>query len=181
MRISDTIRTALQSLGRRKVRTVLTSIGVFVGILTIVTMVSLGVGIQKQVTDTIKQLGLETIFVSPEVRTSPGQSNASALQHPDKPINSEAVAQLQKLDGVSSVEVILSLPSIPDMTIAVDGKTFGLTIPERPAQSRLFNPTGAPPLAGKVLENTADARGVVLTQRLLQSAGFTQSQFEGLV
>jgi ABC-type antimicrobial peptide transport system permease subunit len=67
------------------------------------------------------------------------------------------------------------------MTIAVDGKTFALSIPERPAQSRLFNPSGAPPLAGKTLENTADARGVVLTSRLLQAAGFTQSQFEGLI
>ncbi len=45
MTFGDMARSALSNLGRRKVRTVLTSIGVIVGILTIVTMVSLGVGL----------------------------------------------------------------------------------------------------------------------------------------
>src|SRR3982751_2762341 len=80
MRLSDTLLTATQNLGRRKVRTVLTSIGVFVGILTIVTMVSLGVGIQKQITDTIKQLGLETVWVGPVVDRQPG-----GAPHPLRP------------------------------------------------------------------------------------------------
>ena len=83
MRLEDTVLTATQNLGRRKVRTLLTSIGVFVGILTIVTMVSLGIGIQKQITDTIKELGLETVFVSPRVERQPaGASNPFARQKP---------------------------------------------------------------------------------------------------
>src|SRR4051794_31550260 len=66
MRVSDFLATGTRNMGRRKVRTVLTSIGVWVGILTIVTMVSAGVAAQNQITDTIKQLGLETVFVSPQ-------------------------------------------------------------------------------------------------------------------
>src|SRR6476646_1746679 len=120
MRINDTIRTALQNLGRRKVRTVLTSIGVFVGILTIVTMVSLGVGVQKQVTDTIKQLGLETVFVSPKVTNQPtGAYNPFARQTPDKPLTSDAVAQIAKVPGVKSVGVLLELPAAPEMSLTV--------------------------------------------------------------
>ena len=45
----------------------LTSIGVWVGILTVVTMVSLGIGLQTQITDIIKQWGLETVFVAPQM------------------------------------------------------------------------------------------------------------------
>src|SRR5437868_12402149 len=106
MKLTDIIRTALQNLGRRKVRTVLTSIGVFVGILTIVTMVSLGIGVQKQVTDTIEQLGLETVFVSPKVDRQPtGAYNPFARQTPDKPLTPDAIASLQKLPGVKSVGV----------------------------------------------------------------------------
>src|SRR5436190_6961639 len=101
MRLTDIIRTATQNLGRRKVRTVLTSIGVFVGILTIVTMVSLGIGVQKQITDTIKELGLETVFVGPKTPAQPaGTFNPYARQSPHKPLNPTAVDALSKLQGV---------------------------------------------------------------------------------
>src|SRR4051812_12010894 len=95
MKLRDTIVTALQNLGRRKVRTVLTSVGVFVGILTIVTMVSLGIGIQAQITDTIREFGLQTVFVLPKVPSQPaGAYNDLARQRPQKPLNPEAIAQL---------------------------------------------------------------------------------------
>ncbi|MEO8287691.1 MAG: ABC transporter permease [Chloroflexota bacterium] len=182
MKFSDTFLTATQNLGRRKVRTVLTSIGVFVGIITIVTMVSLGIGIQKQVTDTIKQLGLETIFVSPNVQRAPaGTFNPSARLHPEKPLNTAAVDNIGKLNGVASVEVFMSLPSIPEMTLTIDGKTFPIGFTERAPQSRLFTGAVAGPLAGEALENRPDAHGVVLSSRLLQGAGYAQAQFAGLV
>ena len=48
MKFRDVLATSFSNLGRRKVRTVLTAIGVWVGILTIVTMISLGTGLQTQ-------------------------------------------------------------------------------------------------------------------------------------
>src|SRR3989441_13162055 len=105
MLLIDIIRPATKNHGRRKVRTVLTSIGVFVGILTIVTMVSLGIGVQKQVTDTIKALGLETVFVNPKVARQPaGAYNPFARQRPDKPLTPDAVERLKSINGVKSVE-----------------------------------------------------------------------------
>src|SRR6476659_11115060 len=101
MKLSDTLLTSTQNLGRRKVRTVLTSIGVFVGILTIVTMVSLGIGIQKQITDTIKSLGLETVFVSPTTeRAAAGTFNDFSRPKVDVPLTSDAIDKLKKLNGV---------------------------------------------------------------------------------
>ena len=47
MKISDLISMCLQNLSRRKIRTVLTTMGVVIGTCSIVVMISLGVGLQK--------------------------------------------------------------------------------------------------------------------------------------
>jgi putative ABC transport system permease protein len=47
------------------VRTVLSAVGVTVGILTIVTMVSLGTGVQREIVQAFTSVGLETIEVRP--------------------------------------------------------------------------------------------------------------------
>lgn len=181
MRLSDTVLTATQNLGRRKVRTVLTSIGVFVGILTIVTMVSLGVGIQKQVTDTIKEFGLETVIVNPNYKASPsGSFSPTARQRPDLPLNPAAIKQFENMAGVASVDVLISLPVAPEMTLTVDGKTFPIATRDRNPAERLFS-RKVNILAGKALSDAPGTRGIMLSDRLLRGAGFTQEQFAGLI
>lgn len=181
MKLTDTFISATQNLGRRKVRTILTSIGVFVGIITIVTMVSLGIGIQKQVTDTIKELGLETVFVSPNIESAPpGANNPFARQRPEKALNSEAIDRIAKLTGVVSVEVQLSLPAVPEMTLSIGDKTFPIVVRDQNQAARLFN-NDPIVLAGTKLPTTADARGMVLNRRLLQGAGYKASDFAGLI
>ncbi len=181
MRISDTILSATQNLGRRKVRTLLTSIGVFVGILTVVTMVSLGIGIQKQITDTIKAFGLETVFVSPLTdRQSPGAISEAARPHYDKPLTPAVIQQLRALQGVASIEITFDLPEAPETTLTVDGKTFPIVVRNEDPQERIFT-SQETTLAGKPLPDTPEARGLVLSQRLLTGAGYTQQQFASLV
>jgi putative ABC transport system permease protein len=65
MNLNDLLRTSFTNLGRRKVRTVLTSIGVVVGILTIVTMVSLGIGVRIEINKQFEAIGLERLFIRP--------------------------------------------------------------------------------------------------------------------
>ncbi len=82
MRFADMLGNSLASLRRRKVRTLLTSVGVFVGILTIVTMVSAGIGTEQQVTSSLNGLGFETILVNPKYPSdsdSPSNIPASPL------------------------------------------------------------------------------------------------------
>jgi ABC-type lipoprotein release transport system permease subunit len=68
----DLAKTSLRNLGRHKVRTLLSAVGVTVGILTIVTMVSLGVGVQQETARVFREAGLEQVRVHPatEQRTS---------------------------------------------------------------------------------------------------------------
>ncbi len=191
MRISDTVLTGVQNLGRRKVRTVLTSIGVFVGIMTIVTMVSLGVGIQQQITDTIKAFGLETVFITPRLEASLGGGSGSdgaggggfnpfMRQRPEKPITPADIQRIQHMQGVKSVEVIVSMPLIPEMTLTIDGRTFPVVLSDSSPQARIFT-REIPMLAGQALSYTPEARGLVLTRRLLTRAGYSPEQLAGLV
>lgn len=181
MRISDTILMAMQNLGRRKVRTVLTSVGVFVGILTIITMVSLGIGIQKQITDIIKQFGLETVLVEPKVQDQPfGAYNPSARQRPDKPLNNAALSSLLALPGVASAEVSVLLPESPEMTLTIEGKTFPIAIEQTDPTQRIFS-RRTTMLAGQPVMDTPDARGIVLSRRVLKDARYNQEEMPALV
>ena len=62
----DLLRMSLSSLWRRKLRTVLTVLGVVVGTASIVVMISLGLGLNKSSMEQIEQYGgLTTITVYP--------------------------------------------------------------------------------------------------------------------
>jgi putative ABC transport system permease protein len=58
MRISDYIEQSFSNLRKKKLRTFLTTFGVVIGIGALVSMFSFGKGIQKNVTDSFKKLGL---------------------------------------------------------------------------------------------------------------------------
>jgi putative ABC transport system permease protein len=181
MRLKDTLLTATQNLGRRKVRTVLTSVGVFVGILTIVTMVSLGIGIQRQITDTIKAFGLETVLVTPSiVRQQTGAVAPSTRRRVEKPLSPQTLEGFLSSTGVVSAEVGLSMPEPPEMTATIDGKTFPISFTDPGPSERIFRPTDVL-VAGTGLQAVPDARGVVLSNRVLASVGYSAEQMPELI
>jgi putative ABC transport system permease protein len=108
MTFGDITSTALSNLGRRKVRTVLTSAGVIVGILTIITMVSLGVGVQREITRQFSALGLENVFVRPRMAED-GFFTQFGAQQRQKPITDEIVARWRELPNVTAVTPLISL------------------------------------------------------------------------
>ena len=69
-----TIRIALKALGRNKMRTVLTMLGMIIGVAAVITMVALGAGAQAQIADQIKGAGTNTITIFP------GTVNAGGVQ-----------------------------------------------------------------------------------------------------
>jgi len=77
--------------------------------------------------------------------------------------------------------VQVDIPAAPEMSLAVDGKTFPIALRERGPQDRLFLSNEEQMLAGQKLPDTPEARGIVLSQRLLKGAKYTPEQFAGLV
>ena len=58
MKISDYIEQSFSNLFKKKLRTFLTTFGVVIGIGALVSMFSFGEGMQKNITDSFKELGL---------------------------------------------------------------------------------------------------------------------------
>ena len=87
MRASDIAGMCLQNLKRRRARTVLTSLGVLVATCSIVIMVSIGLGLSEQMSQTLAQMGdLSIIQVNAPYAYSSSDDGIK--------LNDEAVAQM---------------------------------------------------------------------------------------
>lgn len=91
MKFYDLMTMALQNLSRRKMRTILTMIGVVAGTGMLVFMVSLGLGAQKSIQTMLEGMGDLTII---EVYNYGGGGNNKAV------LDDKALAQIQSMDGV---------------------------------------------------------------------------------
>jgi putative ABC transport system permease protein len=59
-----TVRIALKALGRNKLRTSLTMLGMIIGVAAVITMVALGTGAQTQIEDQVRSAGTNMILVN---------------------------------------------------------------------------------------------------------------------
>jgi putative ABC transport system permease protein len=64
MSLLMTVRIALKALGRNKLRTSLTMLGMIIGVAAVITMVALGTGAQTQIEDQVKSAGTNMILVN---------------------------------------------------------------------------------------------------------------------
>ena len=60
-----TILSALQSVGANKLRSLLTLLGIVIGVAAVISLMSIGRGVQESVTSFIQDLGTNILFVSP--------------------------------------------------------------------------------------------------------------------
>src|SRR5882672_1303438 len=91
MLLGETIRVALDALRANKLRSLLTMLGIIIGVGAVITMVALGAGAQKAIEDRIASLGPTLLSVlngqdSPSgaaISTAPGLPHAdnTALAH----------------------------------------------------------------------------------------------------
>ena len=63
MTLFVTIRVALKALGRNKLRTALTMLGIVIGVAAVITMVALGRGAQQEIETQIQSVGTNLIRV----------------------------------------------------------------------------------------------------------------------
>ncbi|MGV8084104.1 MAG: ABC transporter permease [Coriobacteriia bacterium] len=65
MNVLESFRIALRALGANKVRSVLTMLGVIIGVSAVILLVSIGSGVQREVTGQIEGLGSNLLFIVP--------------------------------------------------------------------------------------------------------------------
>jgi putative ABC transport system permease protein len=86
----DTILLALREIRRNVMRSVLTILGIVIGVASVITMVTLGGGATVQVTQQIASLGSNLLIVTPGRRMGPGQASMAA---PFRSKDAEAIAR----------------------------------------------------------------------------------------
>jgi putative ABC transport system permease protein len=85
MLLSEIIRVALDALRANKLRSLLTALGIIIGVGAVITMVALGTGAQRSVQDRIQAMGptLLTIFSGQEFRGGVAVGGAASLTYAD--------------------------------------------------------------------------------------------------
>lgn len=120
---AEIVRFAAGAIIAHPLRSGLTSLGVVIGVASVVMMTSIGMGAQRQVTDTISGLGSNLIIVSPKQPRSSGgvMGGAGAGQGLT---DSDAEAIRRQVDGAAAVA-----PSVGGMAqVTADGANWSTTI-----------------------------------------------------
>ncbi len=97
MRFADILKMCFDSLSRRKGRTILTVLGVFIGCTSIIVMVSIGAGMQESYDQMLKNMGdLSIIEVYRGYNQNTGTQTESKL-------DDKAVESFHEIAGVQAV------------------------------------------------------------------------------
>ncbi len=87
MNILESMRVALRGLTANKMRSILTMLGVIIGVASVIALLSIGQGVQAAVAQQIQSIGSNLIFVSPgstqQSRVRAAQGSAVTLTYED--------------------------------------------------------------------------------------------------
>lgn len=147
MRPSKVVRIAWQGLARNKLRSLLTMLGVIIGVSAVIIMISVSAGTEAAIEEQITSLGTNLIFVTGSFsrggfgRQGGGRSGglvyddafaiADGVSGVDGIVVEQPSIQVVKADSVTIEDVSIlgttpDLPSVRDMTIAT-GRYFNQT------------------------------------------------------
>jgi putative ABC transport system permease protein len=135
MKARDLTDLALRNLREAIFRNVLTTLGVAVGVASLVAMLSLGVGLQKLASERLSQSGLfDTIFVTPK-NNFRGMGRPQREVQTDKPpraLDEDARKEIEKLANVIEV-----YPQVRFFTeVRFNNKPYATVVAGMPASSK---------------------------------------------
>ena len=142
MKLRDMTELAVRNLREAILRNSLTTVGVAVGVASLVAMLSLGVGLQQLASSRLTKSGLfDSIFVTAKTNLrgpGAGPPATRAASPKARPLDEDARAELTKLPNVIEV-----YPQIRFFTeVRFDGKPFATVVagmPESSKQSGAFD------------------------------------------
>ena len=100
MNINEVFRISWEAIGKNKVRSLLTMLGIIIGVAAVIVMIAISAGTEATISDQITSLGTNLIFVSSSfTRMGPGMSSGTELIYDD------ATAIAGQISGVTGVVV----------------------------------------------------------------------------
>ena len=119
MNLGTLIHEAITNLLSNKVRSLLTMLGIFIGVGAVIAMMSVGLGAKKSITDQMSALGADTLYISPGNFTQTVR-NPGTLTNED----ANAIAALDCIDNISptsSAQLTVSRAGKQSSTLTVTG------------------------------------------------------------
>ena len=101
------VRLALSAIRRNLVRSLLTVLGVIIGVAAVVTMVTLGNGATQAVTNQISALGTNLLMINPGQRMGPGGGGAPQFKLSDVKAVAREVPGVEKASGVVNSSAVI--------------------------------------------------------------------------
>ena len=171
MRFTDAVEFSLAGLRKRRLRTFLTASGVMIGIGALVSMISFGKGMQKNVTEAFQASDLfNTIMVMPGGPSalssdpdSPGRPSEAAGRG-DAVLDDDAVAEISRIPGVRSAYPAVNFPAL----VGLEGEEEFRLVQVVPAAVAASN---AVRVGWGRAYASDDEQGVVVSRSLLRRLG----------
>jgi len=137
MKLRDMTELAVRNLREAIFRNTLTTLGVAVGVASLVAMLSLGVGLQQLASSRLTKSGLfDTVFVSPKLNLRGGPPAAATQQPATRLLDEDARQEISKLPNVIEVFPQIRFPT----EVRFSDKPFPTVVAGMPLSSKL---TGA--------------------------------------
>lgn len=184
MSFLDILRLSLRNLREAKLRATLTSMGVIVGVAVIVTMVSFGLGLQRNMLSRFRALDLfnqinvfgKSVFtmamnVDPKLKRDENPGSRRGPNRPERAatriLDDSAIAEIAKIPGVVYVE--------PDISFIVYVRCNGHVAPSAVAGASVPNAASRFKTfaAGQMLSR-ADAEEAVIDDVLAETCGYAK-------
>ena len=100
MNVVESMRIALRSLSANKMRSGLTMLGIIIGVMAVVAMLSIGQGAQAAITNQIDSIGTNLLFIRP------GATQQGGVRSAEGSAATLTVEDAQALVGVSNVVAV---------------------------------------------------------------------------
>lgn len=145
--LSEVPAFALRNLTHQGLRSYLTLLGVVIGIAAIVTLFSLGSGLNNAAREQFEQLGSNTLFVAPA-------GSFASQSDPTTNLKTLSESTIERIRSISEVETVLAPVSAPANIRFGRETVFGSVIATTPEEAAEFQNTGFVELdEGRDLEN----------------------------
>ncbi len=121
MNLAESLRIAMRALAANKVRSVLTMLGVIIGVSAVILLVAIGTGVQQEITGQIEGLGSNLLFVFPGDFTGGGGGGGGGGLTIRKQFTLEDSRLLERrLTAVDAVVPVIQAP----VTVKAGNKTM---------------------------------------------------------
>lgn len=168
MKISDLIKMGLRNLARRKVRTVLTALGVIIGTAAIVVMISIGIGMNNSFDQQFMENGAMSV-IQIQKYGSIYDDDGNWLGSKDQVLDDSLVEQVRQIKHVNAVAPVL------DTSAMLYSGKYETYISLRAIGYEAFAEFGYPALLSGAYPSAENNRPIVIPTYVLENYFYNPS------